>query len=142
MSEQRALFDEDAPAPAPTLTPAQAVVVRSHVRHIQRTQEAKKKRQAPRPKQTLQERFERYHQANPGVYSALVAMARELQAKGVRRYGIAPLWEVLRYRAIVAKDTDGLPFKLSNNHRAYYARAIMAREQDLADFFTTRATRS
>lgn len=129
-----------APDPEPKPT-GKAVVVKQHVRHVQESL-VKHNRKRPKKGKTLQERFNAYHEANPTVYSRLVAMARELKGKGVQHYGIAALWEVLRYQAITTRDTDGMPFKLSNNHRAYYARLIHLQEPDLAGFFTTRATRS
>jgi hypothetical protein len=140
---QGSLFGGEAQQPAPGQIPeAAVVVVRSHTRHIRKGIEARNKRRPKRPKQTLQQRFTVYHEANPQVYRRLVAMARELRSRGVQRYGIAALWEVLRYQSLTTTDTDGLPFKLSNNHRAYYARLIHQNEPDLDGFFTTRATRS
>jgi hypothetical protein len=135
------LFDDTLPGKLPA-DPGAIVVVRSHTRHIRQGIEDRNRRRPRKPKETLQDRFTIYHLANPKVYSRLVTMARELRAKGVKSYGIAALWEVLRYQALMTTDTDGQPFKLSNNHRAYYARLINKQEADLAGFFTTRATRS
>lgn len=143
---QPALFHEDQQPDVPGMLHADAgtqVVVKSHTRHIRRHIEdrnaGRKKRQ--KPKETLQQRFMRYHDTNPEVFRRLVAMAVELKGKGVQHYGIAALWEVLRYQAITARDTDGMPFKLSNNHRAYYARLIHDQVPELAGFFRVRALR-
>ncbi len=43
------------------------------------------------------DRFKAFHHANPWIMERLVHMARTLQTRGVRQYGIAALWEVLRY---------------------------------------------
>lgn len=91
--------------------------------------------------QTIQERFERFHASNPDVYKGLCKFARQAKAKGHRQYGIARIWEVLRWEYCVANDTLE-DFKLSNNYRSRYARLIMEPEPDLAGFFTTRELRS
>lgn len=66
----------------------------------------------------------------------LVSMACRLRAAGHKRYGIAALFEVLRYQESLT--TTGSEFKLCNNHRALYARKIMAEVDGLEGFFTTR----
>lgn len=137
--KQAALFDPPGQLPD---DPGATVVVRSHTRHIRKGIEKRNAKRPKRARQTLAERFEVFHQANPHVYARLVKMARDLRARGVQSYGIAALWEVLRYQSLTTTDTDSLPFKLSNNHRAYYARLINSQEPDLAGFFTTRTTRS
>lgn len=87
----------------------------------------------------LDERFERFHQLNPQVYLALRAMAVAMLEAGVRRYGIAGLFEVLRYEHVLR--TRGEEFKLNNSFRAFYARRLMEREPRLDGFFETRTQR-
>jgi hypothetical protein len=87
----------------------------------------------------LDERFEEFHLANPLVYTALRALALKLLASGVRRYGIAGLFEVLRYEHVLR--TRGEEFKLNNSFRAFYARRLMEREPRLDGFFETRTQR-
>lgn len=142
MSRTPSLFEPDtAPAQLPPDAGTQ-VVVRSHTRHIRKGIEQRNKARPQRKRETLEQRFIRYHEANPTVYKRLVRMARELKARGVNHYGMAALYEVLRYEALVTTDTDALPFKLSNNHRAYYSRLIHKQEPDLNGFFRLRSTRS
>lgn len=88
---------------------------------------------------TLRDQFLEFHQQNPNVYTELVLLARRAKRAGYRP-GIGGLFEVLRWRHGLA--TKGDPFKLNNNHRAHYARMIMAREADLAGFFELRELRS
>lgn len=127
---------------APETTPAQEVVVRSHVRHIAAGHERRKKRLGPAStRRPLQDLFREFHAVNPRIYVRLVEMARALKARGVSHYGIAALFEVLRYEAAIGtSDPSGMPFKLNNNYRAYYARMIHEREPELAGFFRTRRT--
>ena len=47
--------------------------------------------------ETLEERFEAAHTANPGVYRELVRRARRLKRLGLERYSIKGLFEVVRY---------------------------------------------
>ena len=87
-------------------------------------------------KPKMEAEFEQFHRENPGVYASLVALCQLARARGIARWGIGRLWEVLRWNA--AMETDAAEYKLNNNHRAYYARMIMDREADLAEFFETR----
>ena len=84
--------------------------------------------------------FEDFHVRNPIVYRTLVTLARRAKAAGKEELGIACLWERMRWELFVETDTpgEGEPFKLNNNHRAFYARAIMRWEDDLDGFFRVR----
>ncbi|HEX8851235.1 MAG TPA: hypothetical protein VF761_17045 [Gemmatimonadaceae bacterium] len=90
---------------------------------------------------TIDEAYEEFHRNNPRVFDELVKLAREAQAAGAKHYGIAALFEVLRWHRLksgeVIPDDDG--FKLNNNLRAVYARKIMEAHPELAGFFRTRA---
>lgn len=85
---------------------------------------------------TIQERFEAFHRANPGVFHALSALALDMQRRGVSRYGMKGLFEVLRWE--YALQTQGSDYKLDNNFHSRYARLLMEREPQLAGFFETR----
>ena len=91
--------------------------------------------------ETMQQRFDRFHARNPHVYAALVAIARRMIKAGKSRIGIKQLFEILRYeRMVYTKSDDG--HRLNNNLTAYYARAIIANEPDLAHAFETRRLRA
>jgi hypothetical protein len=87
---------------------------------------------------SIQRRFNKFHFSNPHVYRALVALARKAKASGIKTYGIAGLYEKLRWDMNV--ETVGVTeqFKLSDNFKSRYARLIMSQERDLAGFFTTK----
>jgi hypothetical protein len=91
---------------------------------------------------TIAERYAAFTQANPWVYQSLVRMARELKAKGIHHYGIAALWEVLRYDWTLRTADPNSQLKLCNDYRAFYAREIMLRVPDLDGFFTTRKSQA
>lgn len=89
---------------------------------------------------TIQQAFESFDRANPWVYARLVRMARELQARGVKRYGIKSLFEVLRWQ--FHQQTTGSKWKLNNNFTSRYARLIEAGEPELRGFFEMRTLKS
>jgi len=82
------------------------------------------------------DRFERFHRANPHVFSELLRLATTLHIRGIARGSIAQLFEVLRYDTRLR--TGGNPFKLDNVFRAYYARLLMCYDTDLDGFFELR----
>jgi hypothetical protein len=86
---------------------------------------------------TLKRRWWRFHKANPHVYDALRDMALHLKRRGFKKCGISLLWERLRWLSYI--HTFGVDeYKLSNSHRAFYARYLMLREEELKDFFEIR----
>jgi hypothetical protein len=82
------------------------------------------------------EAFLDFHAENPIVYTLLVQYARQAKSAGVKKLGIALLFERLRWYSMV--ETTGDEYKLNNNHRAYYARLIMKNNPDLAGMFEIR----
>ncbi len=88
---------------------------------------------------TLEEQFEKFHQENPGVYEELRRLSLQLVDRGLTRFGIATVYETLRYRRL---ETTGDDFRLNNNHRSFYARMLMEREPRLRGVFPTRDLRA
>lgn len=84
----------------------------------------------------IERAFEEFDKENPHVKRELAKMALGLRARGVKRWGIAGLFEVLRYRHSI--KTDGDDFKLNNNFRALYARKLMNDFQELEGLFEIR----
>jgi len=93
-----------------------------------------------RARKSIAERFDIFHRDNPDIYRRIVQIARQMQARGVRKMGISLIFERLRWLHFIEVKTDE-GFKLSNDFRAEYARLIMTTESDLPDFFETRALR-
>jgi hypothetical protein len=83
------------------------------------------------------ERFNRFHQSNPHVYTKLVELARTVKAAGKGKYSIWALYQRLRWH-IDFETNSNEPFKLSNDFTSRYSRLIMQQEADLRDFFRTR----
>lgn len=88
----------------------------------------------------IEREFLRFDADNPWVYTHLRGMALRLKRTGRDSYGIAALFEVLRYEhAVQTISDDGL--KLNNNYRALYARKLAQNEPELREFFKFRVRR-
>ena len=91
---------------------------------------------AAKPRAVLEEEFLKFHDENPHVYTELVKIAEFARSKGRGRWGIAALFERLRW--ISEFETVGNIYKLNNNFRAFYARMLMTDHPKFASFFQIR----
>ena len=82
------------------------------------------------------EKFKAFHVANPNVYDRLVTLTRQLHDRGRVHYGIASLFEVVRWHMII--ETTDEDFKLNNNYKPFYARLIMKEYPEFEEFFFIR----
>jgi len=89
-----------------------------------------------RKKETISEKFHRFHSRNPHVYDLIVEISRRMKQSGVHRFGMKGIFEYLRWQ--YAMQTQGDRYKLNNIFTALYARRIMECEDGLKDFFETR----
>jgi len=89
--------------------------------------------------QDLVKAFRVFHRQNPAVYRLFNRFAREAVDSGRPYFGVAMIWERMRWYTLV--ETVGDPIKLNNNHRAYYARLWMHENPQHAGFFRTRRVR-
>jgi hypothetical protein len=95
----------------------------------------------PTGKRSIESRFDEFHRDNPHVCRRLVQLALTMRNKGVTRYGIQGLIEVVRYEeALSTTGDDG--FKINNDFGSRYARLIMREIPDLDGFFETRSLKS
>ena len=84
-----------------------------------------------RAQQTIQEKFEQFHEDNPRVYKLLVLFTLAARRAGWERYGISSIFERVRWHlSIETHDKDG--FKLNNNYRSRYARMLNNDEEIIA----------
>lgn len=90
----------------------------------------------PDPDETIEERFERFNAENSHVFWAIVELARGAKQRGMKRWSINGIFEVLRW--IRAASTQGDPWVLNNDYRALYARKVMRLCPDLDGFFEVR----
>ena len=68
----------------------------------------------------------------------VISRAERLRAAGWKHYGIAAIFEAIRFDrdSRLGPGADG--YKLNNNHRSFVARKIMAEHPNLAGFFWIR----
>jgi hypothetical protein len=91
---------------------------------------------APNPGSALERDFADFHAANPHIADDLERRAAALIRAGVRRIGIALLYESARYDHAIR--TNGDPWKLNNNHKAFYARLLLQRHPEWTGIIETR----
>ena len=91
--------------------------------------------------ETIQERFDRFHAANPWVLRRLIELAEEAREHGATRVGVGHLFEVLRWRHRMATHDDAA-WKLNNDYRSRYARLIQEQRPDLGQLIELRRLRA
>lgn len=89
---------------------------------------------------TIQERFEAFHAANPQVYEALVGLVMEMRQRGVKKYGMKGLFEILRWRYVM--QTQGDEYRLNNIYTSRYCRKMITEYPELEGFFELRELKS
>lgn len=91
---------------------------------------------------SIERQFQEFHDSNPAVYTELVAMARQMKARGYHTIGIELLCAAYRWNRMLNTTADAYNFKINNNFTSRYARLIMTQEEDLDGFFQTRTLRT
>ena len=86
----------------------------------------------------IAEGFRDFHKNNPQVLDRLENMTRNLINRGRPRIGMGMLFEVMRWEHYM--KTEGEPFKLNNNYRAFYSRLIEQNHPEWAGVFTKRGS--
>lgn len=77
----------------------------------------------PEDGQTLEQRFQAFHRANPWVYTAMVKLTDRYVATGAKRVSVKMLAEVIRFE--YGATRGGEPYRLNNSHTALYARLLL-----------------
>jgi hypothetical protein len=91
----------------------------------------------------LEKKFWEFHINHPEVYDTLVYFAKQWrERRGPDAIcGIGALYERARWEMWFQSLDDEPPPKLSNNHRAFYARLLMERNPDLGGIFRLKRQR-
>lgn len=92
-------------------------------------------------KPNLRRAWKKFRAENPEVWKKLVRRSLQLRIRGVKRIGIATLFEAMRYDHILKTASDD-DWKLNQNHRAYAARDLMFEIPGLEGLFEVRGVRS
>lgn len=81
---------------------------------------------------SIEARFNRYHEANPQIYDAIVRRLSALSDQGIERTSIKAAIEALRYSSVSTNRTEtDKAFKIPNDFASRYARLIAEKEPDL-----------
>lgn len=89
------------------------------------------------PGATTTERFLAFHQANPHVYTTLLRLAREWRHRGKSKCGISLLYSRVRWELSLELATADA-FEMNDHYQAFYARALMHFNPELAGLFDLR----
>lgn len=92
------------------------------------------------PHESLDERFEKWIAANPGVLRMFIALAEEAQRRGRRKIGGKAIIERLRWEIALHVTDDS--FKLNNNYTSRLVRRAIQIRPELAGLFEVRELRS
>ena len=90
---------------------------------------------------SIRHKWWQFHKDNPHVYDLVERFTFDVIKRGYDNYSINSVFERIRWHTDVETKSDQ-PFKLSNNHRAYYARLFMAYNPSHSGFFRVRKFRS
>lgn len=93
-----------------------------------------------RARTTLEERYAAWLATPDGqrVSREVLRRALALRRQGFKRYGIAAIWEAIRYDWSVRAGPDAAGFAFNNDWRSRLARDLMAENAELVGFFETR----
>ena len=86
-------------------------------------------------------KFEQFHAANPLVYELVKKYTLDVIATGRDTFSMTSIFERIRWHTDIETKCER-EFKLSNNHRAYYARYFMHLHPEHDGFFRTKETKS
>jgi len=92
------------------------------------------------PRSLVDQAFDAYMETPHAraIEAEVIARARRLKACGWHSYGIAAIFEAIRFDRGLALGPSPDEWKCNNSHRAGLARRIMREHSDLAGFFSTR----
>ncbi|MFF8769051.1 hypothetical protein [Kitasatospora sp. NPDC015120] len=91
--------------------------------------------------QTIQERFEQFHDLNPWVLTELERLTAECIEARFSKISLGMLFELVRYsygRATLSADD----FRLNNDFRSRYARLLIERHPEWGSHIEVRALRT
>jgi len=89
---------------------------------------------------SLKEKWWEFHTKNPKVWEMFKKFTFDVIDSGRKNYSVNAIFERIRWHTDI--ETKGDNFKLSNNHRAYYARHFNELYPEYDDFFRVRELRS
>lgn len=93
------------------------------------------------PPMSLEERWWKWHLANPSVGARLLKMAREWRDLGNGRWSVKAACDVARWQDRRLAESERIP-TVNNSFTAFYARWLMEVDPQLEGMFELRTQRS
>ena len=90
---------------------------------------------------SLKYKWWEFHKNNPHVYDLVEQFTFDVINRGYNNYSINSVFERIRWHTDIETKCER-EFKLSNNHRAYYARFFHHLHPQHDGFFRTKETKS
>lgn len=85
---------------------------------------------------SLDDKFRKYHQDNPGIFGLFIRFTREARRRGYRHFGSKAVFERIRWHMNV--ETTGDPFKINNNYTSRYVRLLEKEYPGFVGFYRQR----
>jgi hypothetical protein len=89
---------------------------------------------------SLKHKWWEWHKKNPHVWDLFVKYTFQAINAGRKHYSVNAIFERIRWHTDIETKRDAL--KISNNHRAYYARYFHVCYPEYDGFFRTKMLRS
>ena len=74
---------------------------------------------------TIEERFQAFHVANPAVYMCILQLTKERFLRGSLRHGMKAMWEQLRWRIATGNLRLAAGYHFNNDYTSRYARLVV-----------------
>jgi hypothetical protein len=94
------------------------------------------------PRPTIQQRFEAFDAAFPGVFVLFRRFARELRAIGRKRYSADAILHRIRWEFAINPDRAFDDRKINNDFSSRYARKLADEEPAFEEFFEFRVLKT
>ena len=88
----------------------------------------------------MKKEWEQFHKDHPRVYNLITRYALEGIKRGRKNGSINQIFEVIRWNHYTGSESE--EFKLSNSHRAFYARLFMQENPEYDGFFRTNKSKA
>lgn len=140
--QQRSLFDLVAP-PVPAVGPRAVrlpAAPRDNAQPVRPGRHPVIQAQHKKDKETLDERFARWIEANPAVLEVFIERAEQYRSQGRKKIGAKRIVEDMRWDERLW--TAGDPFKINNVFVSRLARLAVSQRPHLAGFFEFRELQS
>lgn len=80
----------------------------------------------------------KYMRQNPAIWQQFCKFTWELVNAGCTRFGVALIFERIRYETKLRGVGEGEEFKINNNYRPYFARRFMKENPEAGEVFELR----